>query len=91
VKIAELVPEKKRARFECVCSVNGKPVVQGGGANGAGAASVSSLAAASEMNAGQRVPPMPADELRNPILHGVGILMIGGGIWTVRSLEATNV
>lgn len=29
VKIAELVPEKKRARFECVCSVNGKPVVQG--------------------------------------------------------------
>jgi 3-hydroxybutyryl-CoA dehydratase len=29
VKIAELIPEKKRARFECVCSVNGKPVVQG--------------------------------------------------------------
>jgi 3-hydroxybutyryl-CoA dehydratase len=29
VKVAELVPEKKRARFECVCSVNGKPVVQG--------------------------------------------------------------
>src|SRR5690349_6703392 len=29
VKVAELIPEKKRARFECVCSVNGKPVVQG--------------------------------------------------------------
>ena len=29
VKVIELVPEKKRARFECVCSVNGKPVVQG--------------------------------------------------------------
>jgi 3-hydroxybutyryl-CoA dehydratase len=29
VKVAELVPEKKRARFECVCTVNGKPVVQG--------------------------------------------------------------
>ncbi|MBC7832106.1 MAG: MaoC family dehydratase [Hyphomicrobium sp.] len=29
VKVAELVPEKKRAKFECVCSVNGKPVVQG--------------------------------------------------------------
>jgi 3-hydroxybutyryl-CoA dehydratase len=29
VKVAELVPEKRRARFECVCSVNGKPVVQG--------------------------------------------------------------
>jgi 3-hydroxybutyryl-CoA dehydratase len=29
VKVAELVPEKKRARFECVCSVDGKPVVQG--------------------------------------------------------------
>jgi 3-hydroxybutyryl-CoA dehydratase len=29
VKVAELIPEKKRARFDCVCSVNGKPVVQG--------------------------------------------------------------
>jgi len=29
VKVTELVPEKKRARFECVCTVNGKPVVQG--------------------------------------------------------------
>ena len=29
VKVAELIPEKKRARFECVCSVNDKPVVQG--------------------------------------------------------------
>jgi 3-hydroxybutyryl-CoA dehydratase len=29
VKVAELIPEKRRARFECVCSVNGKPVVQG--------------------------------------------------------------
>jgi 3-hydroxybutyryl-CoA dehydratase len=29
VKVAELIPEKKRARFECVCSVGGKPVVQG--------------------------------------------------------------
>ncbi len=29
VKVAELVPEKKRAKFECTCSVGGKPVVQG--------------------------------------------------------------
>ena len=29
VKVIELVPEKKRARFDTVCSVNGKPVVQG--------------------------------------------------------------
>jgi 3-hydroxybutyryl-CoA dehydratase len=29
VKVAELIPEKRRARFECVCSVNSKPVVQG--------------------------------------------------------------
>jgi 3-hydroxybutyryl-CoA dehydratase len=29
VKVSELVPEKKRAKFDCVCSVNGKPVVQG--------------------------------------------------------------
>jgi 3-hydroxybutyryl-CoA dehydratase len=29
VKVAELVPEKKRARFDCVCAVGGKPVVQG--------------------------------------------------------------
>ena len=43
VKVAELIPEKKRAKFECVCTVNGKPVVQGeavlmvpGRPNGAG-------------------------------------------------------
>lgn len=29
VKVAELVPEKKRARFDCVCTINGKPVVTG--------------------------------------------------------------
>ena len=29
VKVAELIPEKRRARFECICSVNSKPVVQG--------------------------------------------------------------
>jgi 3-hydroxybutyryl-CoA dehydratase len=29
VKVVELVPEKKRARFECVCTVNDKPVVVG--------------------------------------------------------------
>lgn len=29
VKVAELIPEKKRARFECTCSVGGKPVVTG--------------------------------------------------------------
>ena len=29
VKVAELIPEKTRAKFECVCAVNGKPVVQG--------------------------------------------------------------
>ncbi len=29
VKVVEVIPEKKRARFECVCSVNGKPVVTG--------------------------------------------------------------
>jgi 3-hydroxybutyryl-CoA dehydratase len=29
VKVAELVSEKKRARFETVCTVSGKPVVQG--------------------------------------------------------------
>jgi 3-hydroxybutyryl-CoA dehydratase len=29
VKVTELVPEKKRARFSCVCSVDGKPVVEG--------------------------------------------------------------
>ena len=29
VKVVELVPEKKRARFECVCAVAGKPVVVG--------------------------------------------------------------
>lgn len=29
VKVVELVPEKRRARFECVCTVNDKPVVEG--------------------------------------------------------------
>jgi 3-hydroxybutyryl-CoA dehydratase len=29
VKVAELIPEKRRAKFDCVCSVSGKPVVQG--------------------------------------------------------------
>jgi 3-hydroxybutyryl-CoA dehydratase len=29
VKVAELVPEKKRARFQCVCTVDDKPVVEG--------------------------------------------------------------
>jgi 3-hydroxybutyryl-CoA dehydratase len=29
VRIVELVPDKKRARFECVCSVAGKPVLTG--------------------------------------------------------------
>jgi 3-hydroxybutyryl-CoA dehydratase len=29
VKLVELVPEKKRARFETVCTVDGKPVLTG--------------------------------------------------------------
>jgi 3-hydroxybutyryl-CoA dehydratase len=29
VKLIELVPEKKRAKFETICSVNGKPVLVG--------------------------------------------------------------
>jgi len=29
VRVAELVPEKKRARFSCVCTVDGRPVVEG--------------------------------------------------------------
>jgi 3-hydroxybutyryl-CoA dehydratase len=29
VKLVELVPEKKRARFETVCAVDGKPVLTG--------------------------------------------------------------
>lgn len=29
VKLIELIPEKKRAKFECVCTVNGKPVLTG--------------------------------------------------------------
>ncbi|MFA5900022.1 MAG: MaoC family dehydratase [Hyphomicrobium sp.] len=29
VKVAELVPDKRRARFDCVCTVGGKPVVEG--------------------------------------------------------------
>lgn len=29
VKVVELIPEKKRAKFACVCTVNDKPVVEG--------------------------------------------------------------
>jgi 3-hydroxybutyryl-CoA dehydratase len=29
VKVVDLVPEKRRARFQCVCTVNDKPVVEG--------------------------------------------------------------
>ena len=29
VKIAELIPGKRRARFDCVCTVEGKPVLEG--------------------------------------------------------------
>ncbi len=29
VKVAEVIAEKKRANFECVCAVNGKPVLTG--------------------------------------------------------------
>ena len=29
VKLVELFPEKRRARFDCVCTVNGKPVLTG--------------------------------------------------------------
>jgi 3-hydroxybutyryl-CoA dehydratase len=29
VKVSELVAEKRRAKFSCVCAVNGKPVVEG--------------------------------------------------------------
>lgn len=29
VTLVELIPEKKRAKFECVCTVNGKPVLTG--------------------------------------------------------------
>ena len=29
VKVVELLPEKKRARFETICAVNGKPVLLG--------------------------------------------------------------
>jgi 3-hydroxybutyryl-CoA dehydratase len=29
VKVVDLVPEKKRARFQCVCTLNDKPVVEG--------------------------------------------------------------
>jgi 3-hydroxybutyryl-CoA dehydratase len=29
VKVTELNPEKKRAKFETICAVNGKPVLQG--------------------------------------------------------------
>ena len=29
VRIVELIPEKKRARFDCVCTVAGKPVLTG--------------------------------------------------------------
>ncbi len=29
VKLVELITDKKRARFDCVCTVNGKPVLTG--------------------------------------------------------------
>ncbi len=29
VKLVELIPDKKRARFECLCTVGGKPVLTG--------------------------------------------------------------
>jgi 3-hydroxybutyryl-CoA dehydratase len=29
VKVIDLLPEKRRARFQCVCTVNDKPVVEG--------------------------------------------------------------
>lgn len=29
VTLIELIPEKKRARFDCTCTVNGKPVLTG--------------------------------------------------------------
>ena len=29
VRLVELIAEKKRARFDCVCTVNGKPVLTG--------------------------------------------------------------
>ena len=29
VRLVELIPEKKRARFECMCSVAGRPVLTG--------------------------------------------------------------
>ena len=29
VRLVELIPDKKRARFECLCSVAGKPVLTG--------------------------------------------------------------
>lgn len=29
VKVVELIPAKRRARFECVCLVGGKPVLEG--------------------------------------------------------------
>ena len=29
VRVMELYPPKQRARFECVCSVDGKPVLEG--------------------------------------------------------------
>jgi len=29
VRVVELIPQKRRARFECVCLVDGKPVLEG--------------------------------------------------------------
>lgn len=29
VKLVELIPDKRRAKFDCVCSVHGKPVLTG--------------------------------------------------------------
>jgi 3-hydroxybutyryl-CoA dehydratase len=29
VRVMELYPAKRRARFECICAVDGKPVLEG--------------------------------------------------------------
>ena len=29
VRVAELYPAKRRVRFDCLCEVNGKPVLEG--------------------------------------------------------------
>ena len=41
VKVAELFPAKRRARFDCICTVDGKAVLEGeADADGSGAARV---------------------------------------------------